>query len=561
MAITIRNVMNNAKKNKCASAIRGALLLLSVSAFYPAVAVADFRINAGASADAVQQNLKSAEQEQRSLSTYTVEPFVTGSYRSKTLQGLWKGKVVYLERDREDSNQEDTYAEYSYNARWAPFERLLMFEANGALTYRNANAGNYLVSDFLTNSQNLRKVRTNRYAGTLQLDQGNYARANGTIAYSNVESERSLTGSGNRLENDTYQANGVLRYGEKATRFFWTLQGSYQQTERGGGENANTQGDFISRRGSATADAILIGDFGLRLNAVHEGNQVSNREDTNSRVREFNSYGAGIVYRQSAVRYIAITANRSDPDIGEEEEFIGGELRWAFSSRSNVAASYGRRFYGDSASASFNYNTKHFRASFGYDEDVTNTSRILANPENLGVFVCPVATTGFSDCFQPASLDYQPGADEQLVELTVPNFEFEDNIIVRKSGNAQIGYSFSRVSIGLSVRYSEDDYIDAQRVRQTYATGLNISYALGSYTNLEANIDYAEIQQQAVSFENGKSENWNASIGLSRRIGRHLTVNVEGSYLEKSGNLTSGSLFGAEYSDRRVSAGITYRFN
>lgn len=523
--------------------------------------MAEIDIRAGVGADAIYQNIETPGRDDRSLTTLTVEPTVTALYRSPTLSGAVNGNVVYIDRDRDDASREDTYAEYNYNGQWTPFDRLLTFSASGATTYRNANAGNFLVSDFLTNSQSLTKVRSQRYAATLQLDQGNYVRANGTLAYATVDSDGSAVGNNNRLDNDTYLADGNVRNGENATRLFWTLAGSYQKTE---GDNIRAaRGDFISRRGSANIDMMVIGDWGVRTNATFESNQISNRENTDSTTREFNSYGAGIIYRQSDARYIALTANRSESDLNEDdnETFIGADFRWAFSSRTDIAGSYGRRFYGDAASAAINYNTKRLRASFNYDENVTNASRLLSDPLSLGVFVCPAGSASFGDCFQPDSLNYQPGPGEQSIEFILPNIEFDDNIIVRKNAVGELGYSFSRISVGFSLRFSEDDFLNQERLRETNAIAMNMTYRLGSYTRLNARVQYAEVEQTATNFESGSSENWNSSIGLSRQLGRNLKAELKFAYIEKDGDLTVGSVFGPQFTDRRVSIGISYQYD
>ena len=436
---------------------------------------------------------------------------------------------------------------------------MLSFQAAGALNYQNTTASNFLVTDFIANSDSLAKTRSNRLSSTLTLDQGDWVRGQGTASYSDTASERSLANN-NALDNDSYQLTGNLINGDEAKYFIWSVTGTYQNTERG---QANT-GDFESRTGNGYIDTRIYGDWAFRLTGRHEANQISGRNDTNSIVREFNSYGAGLTYRQTETRYIAITANKSDSDLDEDdgETFVGLDMQWALSTRTQIAATYGRRFYGESASASIGYNSKYLRTSFSYSEDVTNTSRLLADPENLGVFVCPSASTSIADCCQPNSLSYTPNAGEQLVQITTQNLEFDDNIILRKSANFQAGYDFSRVTLAFSWRYSEDDYLDEDRLRRTYSFGTNLAYKIGSYTNITSSINYANITGQGAeeSFR-GESDNWNASIGLEREFGRRLKASIDARYLEQEGDLNAGGQFGNNYTDRRLSASITYTYD
>ncbi len=535
------------------------LSLVAISVATSFLAQAKLEVNALATADTIHQNVKTEENGTRSLTTLTVAPKVNATYQTRTFQGLWSGTYTHLERDNDDASQRQDYAEYSYSAQWVPFENLLSFQAAGALNYQNTNSANFLVSDFIANSDSLAKTRSNRLSSTLTLEQGDWVRGQGTASYSDTASERSITNN-NALDNDSYQLTGNLINGDEAKYFLWSVTGTYQNTERG---QANT-GDFESRTGDGFIDTRIYGDWAIRLTARHEANQISDRDDTNSLVREFNSYGAGLTYRRAENRYISITANKSDSDIEDDdgETFIGLDMQWALSTRTRIAATYGRRFYGESASASIGYNSKYLRTSFSYTEDVTNTSRLLADPENLGVFVCPTATTSIADCFQPNSLSYTPSAGEQLVQLTSQNLEFDDNIILRKSANFQAGYDFSRVTLAFSWRYSEDDYLDEDRLRRTYSFGTNLAYKIGSYTNITSSINYANITGLgAEETFRGESDNWNASIGLEREFGRRLKASIDAQYLEQEGDLSAGGQFGNNYTDRRISASITYTYD
>ncbi|WP_438823565.1 TIGR03016 family PEP-CTERM system-associated outer membrane protein [Alteromonas sp. S005] len=534
------------------------LVAAAVATSFPAFAKLD--INALATTDTIHQSVETEENGNRSLTTLTITPQVNATYQTRTFQGLWSGTYTHLERDNDDTSQRQDYAEYSYSAQWVPFENLLSFQAAGALNYQNTNSANFLVSDFIANSDSLAKTRSNRLSSTLTLEQGDWIRGQGTASYSDTASERSLTNN-NALDNDSYQLTGNLINGDEAKYFIWSVTGTYQNTERG---QANI-GDFESRTGDGYIDTRIYGDWAIRLTARHEANQISDRDDTTSLVREFNSYGAGLTYRQAENRYISVTANKSDSDLEEDDDetFIGLDLQWALSTRTQIAATYGRRFYGESASASIGYNSKYLRTSFSYSEDVTNTSRLLADPENLGVFVCPTATTSIADCFQPDSLSYTPNVGEQLVQLTSQNVEFDDNIILRKSSNFQAGYDFSRVTLAFSWRYSEDDYLDEDRLRRTYSFGTNLAYKIGSYTNITSSINYANVTGRgAQETFRGESDNWNASIGLEREFGRRLKASIDARYLEQEGDLNTGvTQFGNNYTDRRISASITYTYD
>jgi uncharacterized protein (PEP-CTERM system associated) len=542
-----------------------ATLASAVALAFSGHASAKLEVTATASAESVFQDVDSQENGTFSFTTLSINPTVNASYQSRTFNGLWQGKLTHLERDQNDASREDTYGEYSYSANWAPLDELLVFQASGALTYQNAQAGNFLVSDFFTNADALAKTRSNRIGVTSTISQGDWIRGTGQASYSDVASERNALNNGFALNNDTYQLSGTLTNGDEAKHLIWNVTGSFQNTDRA---QAN-QGEFISRNASGFADIHFLPNWAVRVTGTHEGNQISARTDTSSLVRKFDSYGAGITYRQSTNRFISLTANTTSSDLDDDdnETFIGLDAQWALSTRTQISATYGRRFFGETASANISYNSKYFRTAFGYSEDVTNTSRLLANPENLGVFVCPANSGSIASCFQPNSLSYVPNADEQFVQITTQNLEFNDDIIIRKASNFQMGYDFSRVTIGMSFRYSEDDAIDQDRLTRTYSVGSTLAYRLGSYTNINASVNYAEITQRSDTFESGDSENWNASLGLERTFGRSLTVNADLNYVDRSGDLLNGGggvgngFFGANFTDRRLTLGVTYTFD
>ena len=539
-------------------AVIGTLLLGSSNSVQ-----AKLDITANASAESIFQDIDSEENGSFSFTTLTVNPSVNAAYQSRTFNGLWQGKLTHLERDNDDLSREDTYGEYSYSANWAPFDEALVFQASGALSYQNAQAGNFLVSDFFTNADALAKTRSNRFGVSTTLSQGDWVRGTGQVSYSDVASERNALNNGFALDNDTYQVSGNLFNGDRAEYLIWSVSGSFQNTDRA----QIGQGDFISRNASGFLDIHFLKNWALRVTGTHEGNQISDRNDTSSLVRKFNSYGAGLTYRQSPNRYISITANTTDSDTesDDSESFVGVDLQWALSTRTSISANYGRRFFGETAGANISYNSKYLRTSFGYTEDVTNTSRLLANPENLGVFVCPVNSSAIASCFQPNSLNYVPNADEQFVQITSQNLEFNDDIIVRKSSNFQIGYDFSRVTLGMSWRYSEDDALDQDRLTRTYSVGSTLAYRIGSYTNLNASVNYANITQRSETLNSGESDNWNATLGVDRTFGRALTVNADLNYVDRSGDVINGGgigngFFGANFTDRRITIGITYTY-
>ena len=536
-------------------------LTFSVAAMLSPCAFAEFDVTGTAKAESIFQEVDSEEAGALSLTTFSINPKINTSLETRTFSGLWSGSVTHLIRDKRDDSRNDTFGEYDYSARWAPLDNFILFDASGALTYQNTDSSNYLVSDFLSNADSLSKTRSNRVSTTIFSNQGNLVQGFGTASYSNIKSERSELDSRDALNNNILQFEGTLENGDQARYLIWEVSGSYQDSDR----DESVGGDYISRTVDAFIDTSFTENWAIRFTSSHEANQISDRTDTTSSTREFNSYGTGLTYRQNVNRYISITVNKSDSDISNDDDstYVGLDIGWALSNRTSIKGSYGRRFYGESASADITYNSKYFRTALSYSEDVTTASQLLADFENLGVFVCPTTSTSISSCFQPNSLNYTPSADEQFVQLTTQNVSFDDNVILLKSTNFQAGYSFSRLTLAFSWRYEENDYLDEDRLRRTYSFGTSLAYKLGTYTYLNTTLDYANIEQSTsnADIDTGSTDNWNVSLGLERQIGRSLTTNLDITYLDKDGDLViGGGQFGESYTDRRITFSINYTY-
>jgi len=150
-----------------------------------------------------------------------------------------------------------------------------------------------------------------------------------------------------------------------------------------------------------------------------------------------------------------------------------------------------------------------------------------------------------------------------LLQLSNQNIELQDNVILRKSGNFQAGYDFSRITVAVSWRYSEDEYLDFERLRRTYSFGTSLSYQLGKSTSIDASLDYANINDKSdEENSNGEGDNYNFNAGINRKFGKSLFVALGFTYLKQEGDILSGfSAFGSDFTDRRLSASITYTYD
>ncbi|WP_414828138.1 hypothetical protein [Alteromonas sp. H39] len=535
----------------------------------------ELRANSSVSGSAIFREVSTDSSVSGDSSVYRVNPNVNISYRSAKFQGRASANVTYLERDdfRENSSSEDTYTNFNYQASYSAIDNVLRIQANGGFSYRNLTPENYIVTDVINDDSNLVKTRNNSLAAILTKRKGDYFLGNGVARVSKVETgPRGQNRQG--FDNTDISFQGTARNTEDADIFFWELSGAYRETDRGNQGNPVTlsSNDFITRRGDFAGELMVYKEFGIYIAASHDAYQYQSATSTGTTKREFYSAGAGLTYRQSRNRYIRVAYSRqfdsdidveiaNDEDINDDTYFLEGEINWAATPRTSLRARLTRNATGETGNVSIRYNTKKLRSSLQYTENVTNFSRLINEPDSMGVFVCQQGSTSLADCFQPASLDYQLQTGETFLEFFSPNLELTDEVIKRQSLNAEFGLSGKRTRVVLNTRYSLDTYVTNNRQTRTRSVSTRINHRLGRRNTISASISYALIERNEVASigDDTENETWNSSISYTRNIGRSLRLNTSLNYIERAGE-NSFINFG-DFKERRVTIGITYIFN
>ncbi len=553
---TLKETNNNDKAHRLSGICKAVCLgivLLNSSAM-----ANELRVTASVSTDIVTQNLDSQNNPNNTVEdvdTFQVIPQVNAEYRTRTFQGRLTGKYSYLDRKFDETDRTDNFGEYQYSAIWSPIGEVLTLSANGGLNYQNVSNNGALINDFLLNGAELAKSRNNNYAATLRIPNTPWFQAQGTLRYSDTRAEESEFLPNSNLNNESLSAQGSIRNPDDANYFFWQVDGTYQKTQR----TQLNQGDFITRSGLGVFDWLVFENIALNATIRHEANQISDTDNVFSQGREFNSYGAGLTYRQSDNRFVTLTVNTSESAIesNDGDTFIGVQVNWAFSPRTAFSGEYGKRFYGDAGRASLTYNRKRLRSQISYSEEVTSFSRLVSNPENLGVFVCSDGIVDLSACFQPSSLEYQLQAGEDFIQFSTVSTDINDEVVLRKSLNAQLGFQGRRTNVSLSAQHARNESVEISRQQRTYSIGLQASYQLGRRTSLSSQVTYTDVSQRSETLLNGDNKSWLGSITFTRDLGRSLSTNLSFQYTDRDGDLNVGL---GVLTDRRVSLGLTYRY-
>lgn len=492
------------------------------------------------------------------LVTYSLTPEIVALLNTRTISGRLVGNVTHLDRDADDASRKDTFAEYSYDLNWQAIDNVLRFQTQGTQRYIDSSGSDFLVSDYFLNADSLAKVQTQSYASYFTLPQGDWVTGTASLTYSKTEGSENEYRSTASVNSDAITGTMLFTSGDDANDYFWMIQGNYQDLER---DESSSNGDYSSEYVNGYVDTVLNRPWAVRVTATYDANDLADSSGEFSNDRDFKSYGLGLTYRLGDDRYISITANKIESDVAADDgdTFVGLDAQWAITPRTSVQASYGHRFYGKSASASITYNSRKVRGLVSYTEQVTSYSALAATAETLGIFVCPTGSFTADSCYLASSLDYTPADDEQLIQIISTGLELSNAIILRKSGVAQFGLQGRHTTLTFNLQYANDDYLELDRQRETYAASISGSYELSRYSNLLSSIQYGHIDQTGTSTTEGDNEQWSSTIGYKRKFGQYLSGDVELGYIRRSGTLNT-TVYGTSYDERRITFSLKYDF-
>jgi uncharacterized protein (PEP-CTERM system associated) len=555
--------MHYRRKYKVISLLAVAPLIMQLVSL--SAAANDLKWAVGVDNEFVYQDVYSDEQQQTINSTnFIVRPQLSLKFKSKRTKAFWRATHNHVRRSLQDANVTNNYTNYAYGGSFAAIKNLLSFTASGALNYQSAVSNGFLVDNFLLNAENLSKTRSNRFSTNLRLPRGDYFGHATQISYSITESER-RENSFNQLDSNVLSINTSTYTGNDFERFAAKVSSTFSISER------SVQGDYTNRRVNADMSYRVISNIGVTATASHEANQVQSQNDVFSNIRQFNSVGAGLLWRQTQNKFISLTWNKADNDAVDANEnnkgYIGADIEWQFTPRTQLSAVYTRRFFGESSNFSFGHRIKKFRTQITYSEEVTSFSRLIAEPENLGVFICADGVNDLSACFQPSSLNYQLETNEEFVQFSAQNPVINDELILRKGLSWQLGTELRRTKVSLSGRYSTNEYLESDRLSRIYSAGTSVAFAIGPKTTISWTTD-AAVTDDIFEGAKGTSEVLSTKLSIDRKISRYFTLSADFAYLQRDtegrviGN-SSGGFAGltGDVKDRRVSLNLKYNLS
>jgi uncharacterized protein (PEP-CTERM system associated) len=424
-------------------------------------------------------------------------------------------------------------------------ENSLFLTLNGAQNYRVVNQQQAGFCDEILSCDNLTKSRNNSAQLRFSIPNPIYIGLDLQSSYSKTQtgqSQASQTG----VDGDNLGVTVRLFQGKKIRPINFDISAQYNDTSRASLQN------FESTRVQGNFGFPIVKGLEFIVNGSLEENNTGQTQATNRSNVDTSSYGAGLKWTPNNGRNLSLTYNQLDQG-DNKTEFLGVNLDWAFSPRTALDFDYGKRFYGDSYSLGFRHSLKSLRTSVSYSEDVTTFSRFAASSTNItGIFVCEFGSTELTDCFQPDGLDYQLQAGEEFRSTSEIDTDINEEVLLRKSGTASIGYDKRKIKMSIDATYSKTEYLESDRLSNNRSLRFNFTYALGRRTNISFASTVAKNQFNETEQPDTITT---TSIDFKRDLGRYLKLNIAARLLDReSDNLLRNS------SDKRLTVGLNYTF-
>ncbi|MBT0585657.1 TIGR03016 family PEP-CTERM system-associated outer membrane protein [Alteromonas oceanisediminis] len=480
-----------------------------------------------------------------------INPSILLSYQGPIASAVWNidHSYIYQDIDATDRSTERSFTEYNFDSNVNIIDNYLQFSYNSQLRFRNTDPSQVFANDFISGSDSLSRIRTNSASLQFVTPNPRWVAINWQLSGAKVESDRNINSERN-LDNNNLATFFTLRQGEEFRRVRWAVNNQWQKTE-----GNRTRGDITSRSVAGELSVGLFSKVSLITNVQDERNQYSNTITNDSAgSREFTSYGAGLEWYASDNRRISVQYNETESDDAEQdnESFISFDVIWAFSQRTRLEASYGRRFFGEAGDFLFVYNTRHLRLSASYNEELTTFTRLVSNFENLGVFVCPVGSNQASDCFLPNTLAYELQPDEQFNAFFQNIPEISEELILRRTGSLNFGFETRKVTVSTSIGGGVTEFLETDREQNNLTASVNIDYRVGVKTSIFSNNNF---NRTDFVDRDDRNDVIRADLGIRHSWSRHLSTSTEISYIDRDSDNESN-----QYQERRLTLALDYQF-
>ena len=324
---------------------------------------------------------------------------------------------------------------------------------------------------------------------------------------------------------------------------FWQAQGFKRDQKKQEGMT------FTQETGSAVVRMPVL--YGWNATAKGSISQYQNSTpwdfgEDDRKVRTLvTGLGFGWVKIQNVSFFEATYDKVDDSDDGVSYSW-GAEFGWLFADRWQLKAKKTSRFYGDSYTASLQYNTERSVFSIVRDEDVSQRYVPVPTFVNNGNYACSPDESGnyglSPDYCHLLSNDIELGEDEIIIPDIQQQFPLEPKLTLDISTTVKWEFEKGKWEHELSLSRNEDSDLSNENSTYGHEGKFLAEYRLNKNNYLRMNWQFRDIEIKPVNHR---------SISRIGSIGYHQEINskAEWSFTLKG---TSQTNDGSDYKDIRL---------
>lgn len=236
--------------------------------------------------------------------------------------------------------------------------------------------------------------------------------------------------------------------------------------------------------------------------------------------------------------------------------FWNAGVNWNPTSRTNLGATVGKRYNGNSYGLNFNHSTRKTVWTLNYSEQVMDSFALISSSLSGDLYGC-LDDTGRLSKILPVASGATPDSSlcngQTLIFIgpySFPVTSLQNGFILTKSLLGIVSYKTPKSIYSLSMNNTRTEGITSGSSSRTSGVTGNWSFRLNS--RLTSNLSLSTTQSQAIGSD---SEDWNVAWSLTRQLSRTATGAIEARHLQRSDSSTTGG-----YDENSLSARVNMSF-
>ncbi|QOL26489.1 TIGR03016 family PEP-CTERM system-associated outer membrane protein [Thalassotalea sp. LPB0316] len=287
-------------------------------------------------------------------------------------------------------------------------------------------------------------------------------------------------------ERDGYSAQLLSYNGKAARNVFWHTNIGYSDIK-------NNDQDATQEKIELRLGWITPYKFNPFIRYYYEDNS-GNIAGNNT--YESNAYGVGFRWLAQPRLFVDVSYNKPeddqfDIDGNEQKEYVNAEVNWQPTSRTQLVASYGERFFGKSYSLNIKHRNKRLTNDIKYSEEIESFTRNNYELLPQGAYWCPLEFVDITECYVQAGDDFNFD-DYRLITLNDYEIIEDNSFTLNKVASWNSTLALARTTFTMTLNHRDKENLET-RVSDRYATaGLLMSRKISGYSTLDLNVEYTE---------------------------------------------------------------------